>query len=171
MKTQSPARWHVGLFLAAFWLCVTPAAKSQMAAAQYAVSGTTQASNLVGLGVSRVLGTLRSANMNVTTDQSIPISATVTSWAPTSIWVTNCSASMTLAAGGFYPATSKGGTALVAATQLYSGATTSAFVVNATMAAGIATTRYTISTVYFSLTTAQGSASTCDLYVIGVDLT
>lgn len=121
-------------------------------------------------GLQQVIGTLRGANFNVTTDQAITIPATVTAWAPTAIWVTNCSTSMTLAAGGFYPATSKGGTALVAATQVYSTATSGSIVVNAALAAGIATTKQTINTVYFSLTTAQGSAATCDIYLVGVDL-
>lgn len=77
---------------------------------------------------------------------------------------------MTLAVGGFYPTTSKGGTALVAATQAYSTATSTGVIVNAALAAGIATTRQTIGTVYLSLTTAQGAAATCDVYIIGVDL-
>lgn len=121
-------------------------------------------------GSSRVLGTLRGASFNVTTDQAIPIPPQITKWAPTSIWVTNCSVSMTLAAGGIYPATSKGGVPMVAATQLYSAATASTIIVNTALAAGIATTLFTVNTVYLSLTTAQGSAATCDVYVIGVDL-
>lgn len=123
-----------------------------------------------GPGEQRVIGTLRAANFNSTADQAITIPAQTTAWAPTAIWVTNCSTSMTLAAGGFYPATSKGGTALVAAAQLYSAATSNAIIVNATLAANIATTRYTVGTVYLSLTTAQGATATCDVYIVGVDL-
>ena len=121
-------------------------------------------------GQQGVLATLRGANFNITTDQAMVVPATITRWAPTAIWVTNCSISMTLAAGGVYPATAKGGTALVAATQLYSAATSGTVIVNAALAAGIATTAQTGNTVYLSLTTAQGAAATCDVYVIGVDL-
>src|ERR1700676_5084424 len=74
-------------------------------------------------GQQGVIATLRAANFNITTDQAIAIPATITKWAPTAIYVTNCSISMTLAAGGVYPTTAKGGVALVAATQLYSAAT------------------------------------------------
>jgi hypothetical protein len=123
-----------------------------------------------GAGDQRVLAALRGANFNVTTDQAIAIPTQVTKWAPTAIWVTNCSTSMTLAAGGFYPAASKGGTALVAAAQLYSAATGSTIIVNTALAAGIATTLYSVNTIYLSLTTAQGSAATCDVYIIGIDL-
>src|ERR1700719_852980 len=122
-------------------------------------------------GVSRILCSIRAANFNVTTDQSCIIPASVTAWVPTSILVTNCSGTFTLAAGGVYPATSKGGTALVAAAQVYTALTGAAGVLGLTLAANIATTRLTINTVYLSLTTGAGSAATCDFYVIGNDLT
>lgn len=122
-------------------------------------------------GASRVLCSIRSANFNSTADQACTVPAAVTAWSPTSIAVTNCSASMTLAAGGVYPATSKGGTALVAAAQVYTALTSASISLGLTLAANIATTRYTIGTVYLGLTTGQGTAATCDFYVIGVDLT
>jgi hypothetical protein len=122
-------------------------------------------------GAMQVLGTLRAANMNSTADQAIAIPATITKWAPTAIWATNCTGSLTLAAGGVYPSASKGGTALVAATQAYSALTGSTVVLPMTMAANIATTLQTVATVYFSLTTASGAAATCDIYILGVDLT
>jgi hypothetical protein len=40
-----------------------------------------------------------------------------------------------------------------------------------TLAAGIATNRFTVNSTYFSLTTGAGSASLCDIYLIGTDLT
>jgi len=116
----------------------------------------------------RVLGQLRGANFNVTTDQAIAINATA--YQITSIIVTNCSTSMTLAAGGFYPAASKGGTPIVAATQVYSALTGSTITLNTTIAATPLITRFTVSTIFLSLTTAQGAAATCDVYVVGVDL-
>ena len=121
----------------------------------------------VNAGTQRVLGTIRGANFNVTTDQPIPISAAV--YQITGIIVTNCSASLTLAAGGFYPTTAKGGTAIVAAGQVYTALTAATITLNATIAAGAV--RYTVTPVYLSLTAAQGSAATCDVYVVGQDLT
>src|ERR1700680_7900 len=57
-------------------------------------------------GVSRILCSIRAANFNITTDQACAIPASVTAWVPTSILVTNCSGTFTLAAGGVYPAAS-----------------------------------------------------------------
>jgi hypothetical protein len=120
-------------------------------------------------GTQRVIGTLRGANFNVATDQAIPMAVAV--YQITGIVVTNCSASLTLAVGGFYPTTAKGGTPIVAATQIYSALTSASVLLNATVAATPLVTRFTVTPVYLSLTTAQGSAATCDIYVIGVDLT
>ncbi len=122
-------------------------------------------------GVNRILCSIRSANFNSTADQACVIPASITAWMPTSIVVTNCSASLTLAVGGVYPAASKAGTALVAAAQVYTALTGATVVLALTMAANIATTRQTINTLYLSLTTGQGTAATCDFYVIGDDLT
>ena len=122
-------------------------------------------------GTQKVLCSIRAANFNSTADQACSIPATVSSWAPTAIWATNCSVSMTTALGGVYPSASKGGTPLVAATQAYTALTAASIVLPLTLAANIATTRYTASTVYLSLTLAQGGAATCDFYVVGVDLT
>jgi hypothetical protein len=134
-------------------------------------SGGAVTINNTAAGATRVLCSIRAANFNVTTDQACTIPAGVTAWVPTSIIVTNCSASLTLAAGGVYPAVSKGGTALVAAAQIYTALTGATIVLGLTLAANIATTRYTVNTVYLSLTTGQGTAATCDLYLIGNDLT
>ena len=121
------------------------------------------------VGTQRVIGTLRGANFNAVTDQAIPMAVAV--YQITGIVVTNCSASLTLAVGGFYPTTAKGGTPIVAATQVYSALTSASVLLNATVAATPLITRFTVTPVYLSLTTAQGSAATCDVYVIGVDLT
>jgi hypothetical protein len=120
-------------------------------------------------GMSRVVGTLRGANFNSTADQAIPIAVSV--YQVTGISVTNCSASLTLAVGGFYPTTAKGGTPVVAATQLYSALTSATVLLSSTIAASPLVTRFTANPLYLSLTTAQGSPATCDIYVIGVDLT
>ena len=151
------------LFLLVIWLALlTPV---------HAQTVIVSSSSSTPAGIQRVLGSLRGANFNSTADQLIAISASVTAFQITSIVVTNCSTSMTLAAGGFYPAAAKGGTPIVAATQIYSALTGSTILVGTTVAATPLVTRYTISTVYFSLTTAQGSAATCDVYVVGLDLT
>lgn len=126
---------------------------------------------LNSIGAQRILCSIRTANFNTTTDQACPISSSITVWAPTAIWTTNCTTSLTLAAGGVYPTTSKGGTPLVAAVQVYSALSTAAIILPLTLAANIATTRYTVANVYLSLTTGQGTAATCDVYVLGVDLT
>lgn len=120
-------------------------------------------------GTQRVLGTLRGANFNITTDQPIPI--VVSTYQITGISVTNCTASLTLAVGGFYPTTAKGGVPIVAATQVYSALTAASVLLSATVAAAPLVTRFTANPVYLSLTTGQGSAATCDVYVIGIDLT
>ncbi len=118
-----------------------------------------------------VIATLRSANFNSTADQAIAVPPQIGTYQITAISVTNCSTSLTLAVGGVYPTTSKGGTPVVAATQVYSALTGATVLLGATIAATPLVTRYTASTLYLSLTTAQGGTATCDLYVIGVDLT
>lgn len=128
-----------------------------------------QAPNLSG--ITGLLGSIRSANMNSTADQAIAIRASVSAYQITGIVATNCSGSVTLAAGGVYPAASKGGTPVVAATQVYSALTSSTVQLGLTVAATPLVTRYIVQTLYFSLTTAHGSAMTCDIYVVGLDLT
>jgi hypothetical protein len=140
------------------------------AAAQFGGGGPTTVNNTAA-GATRVLCSIRAANFNITTDQACTIPAGVTAWVPTSIIVTNCTGTFTLAAGGVYPATSKGGTALVAAAQVYTALTGATVVLGLTLAANIATTRLTIHTVYLALTTGAGSAATCDVFVLGNDLT
>lgn len=127
--------------------------------------------NNTAANTNRALCSIRSANMNTTADQACTIAATVTVYTVTSILMTNCSTSLTTAAGGVYPTTSKGGTALVAAAQVYTALTGSAISLSLTLAANIATTRYTAATLYLALTLGQGSAATCDFYVFGNDLT
>lgn len=135
------------------------------------ISSGVLASTRMPVGLSRVLGTLRSANFNTTADQAIPIISTVTAFQIASIVVTNCSANLTTAAGGFYPTTAKGGTPIVAAIQAYTALTAATVLLPTTVAAGPLVTRYAIANVYLSLTVAQGVAATCDVYVVGNDLT
>lgn len=115
-----------------------------------------------------LLGKLASANMNIVTDQAITITLPTgtTKYVVEKIDVTNCSISLTLAAGGFYTAASKGGTAIVTAAQLYSGlAGTATTLLNPTLA--VTTSSFTVTSLYFSLTVAQGGAATADIYIWG----
>ena len=126
------------------------------------------------------LAALLSADFNSTADQAIQIPNTITAFQITGILITNASLSLTTATGGFYPTTAKGGTAIVANTQVYSSLTTPAKLLSATLAAGVSTTRYSSAnldningylTLYLSLTAAQGVLATADLYLLGIDLT
>lgn len=122
-------------------------------------------------------GWLYGANMNVTTDQAIPISVPTGTWMVDTIVVSNPSVSLTTAAGGVYSAVSKGGVAIVSSGQAYSALTTNA--VNSTgnallltIATAGSTTMFQgyaqtsrISTIYLSLTTGQGAAATADVRV------
>jgi hypothetical protein len=112
------------------------------------------------------LGKLAGVDMNSTADQAISIRLVgATNYIIEKILVTNASASLSLAAGGIYTAASKGGTAIVAAGQVYSALTGSTKVVSLTLA--VLTDVLSASTVYLSLTVAQGTAATADIYVFG----
>jgi hypothetical protein len=113
-----------------------------------------------------LLGSFVGLNMNITTDQNLAL--TVPSGAYYFLKYVigrNASTSLTTAAGGIYTAASKGGTAVVAATQAYStltGSTLSFALTVATPAVVL-----TANPLFFSLTTAQGGAATMDLLVYG----
>lgn len=128
----------------------------------------------------KVLASLRGANFNTTNDQPIAIPLNFVAFMLTRIIITNASISLTTAAGGFYPAASKGGTPIVAANQAYSALTTSAGLLQATLASFGSTTRFSASNlgaigglldIWFSLTTAQGALASADIYLCGIDLT
>jgi hypothetical protein len=120
-------------------------------------------------GNANVIGSLRAANFNTTADQAIAIRSTITAWLTTSIIVTNCVGPSFSAVGGIYPLANKGGTPLVAASQTYVVGSNNFLTL--TFNGSTAVNRYTSSAVYLSLTTPQGSAVTCDVYLLGVDLT
>lgn len=127
-------------------------------------------------GASRVLASQLGANFNDTGDQPILLPTNVTAFQLTGILVTNSAVNLTAAVGGFYPAASKAGTPLVAASQVYSSLTGATKLLACTLEAAVATTRYSLTNladwaIYLSLTTAQGQAATGDVYVLGVDLT
>lgn len=118
------------------------------------------------VGVSGVLFKLVGANMNSVADQQFVKQGVFADYMITGILVTNASLSLTLAAGGVYSAAAKGGTAIVAAAQVYSALTAAAL----TLLATIANTNKRAETPYLALTVAQGAAATADLYIIGTAL-
>jgi len=123
---------------------------------------------VTGTGIEQIIGTKIGANMNVTTDQAIPITRIGSQkYLITKIVVTNASISLTTAAGGVYQTTSKGGTAIVASSQAYSALSATTTALNLTLAIN---RTYTLDNIYLSLTTAQGAAATADVYVFGVIL-
>lgn len=116
-------------------------------------------------GTGALLGSLKSANFNSVADQAIPIS--YSAYAISRIDVTNCSGTLTLAVGGVYTATAKGGTVIVLAAQSYATLTVSTIMLQPPIVSAILTTRLTGASIYFSLTVAAGNSSTCDIYVYG----
>jgi hypothetical protein len=117
-----------------------------------------------------LLGRLIGANMNVATDQPFVMRqlSTLVPFRIAKVTAGNASLSLTTAAGGIYPAISKGGTALVASAQAYSGLTAAALVNTLTIATVPGNTIYAPSTQFWlSLTTGQGAAATADLYLWG----
>ena len=133
-----------------------------------AASTITATGQVTGTGIEQIIGTKLSANMNVTTDQAIPITRIGSQkYLITKIVVTNASISLTTAAGGVYQTTSKGGTAIVANSQAYSALSAATTALNLTLAIN---RTYTLDNIYLSLTTAQGAAATADIYVFGIVL-
>lgn len=124
--------------------------------------------NMQNPGIDRCLFKLASANMNSTADQvAAPVGGIVIPayYVLTSILVVNTSISLDTAAGGVYNVASKGGTALVANTQVYSALTAATMGLELTLTA----TGKGLQTVapIFALTTAQGAAATADIYFFG----
>ena len=125
---------------------------------------------LIGVGSVGLLGRLLNVNMNVTTDQQIPMFVDPSAfYRVTKVTAKNDSVNMTTAAGGIYPEVSKAGSALVAhASVNFNGLTASNLVEDLTIATAPGKTEYPGTQAwYLSLTAAQGAASTLDLYIYG----
>ena len=110
-----------------------------------------------------LIGKIISANMNSSADQTFSINTGIAKYQPDVIQCTNASISLTTAVGGIYTAASKGGTAVVANTQVYSALSATTKVLSLT----IASTDVRTAALILSLTTPQGSAATADLYIWG----
>lgn len=119
------------------------------------------------MGTLTQLFVLNAANMNSTADQQFnqmfPFSKYVVSF----VVAANPTASITTAAGGIYTAASKGGSAIIPASQVYSGLKTASDAINPQVATS-GQELLSQSGVYLSLTTPQGSAATADLFIMGV---
>lgn len=112
-----------------------------------------------------LLFSLKGANFNTTADQLLTPTFTGL-WRAKRFVISNASISLTTAAGGFYPAASKGGTALVASGQAYSALTTALLAMEATLNAAAAV-QPSGTPLYLALTTGQGGAATADVRVYG----
>lgn len=112
-----------------------------------------------------LLGQLPLANFNSTADQAITLESGTK--IITKIIVTN--SALSTAAGGFYDGSGKSGNAWVANTQTY---TTSAVndIEELTLTSYATGHTVTDTTIYFSLTTAEGSAASGDIYIFGYNL-
>jgi len=162
----------------------TPGANTtDMLQIQRSIAGTltNAASNnnpsICAVGMPCVLGVLRGANFNVTTDQSIAIRpltssnvgfiAGATKYIVTDIYVMNCSASLTTAKGGFYTGASKTGTIIGATTTAFTNCTGATTMQRLSGLTNEDTNTFTAATLNLSLTTAQGVAATGDVYIMG----
>lgn len=112
-----------------------------------------------------LLGSLIGADMNSTSDQAIYLNAS--KYVIRKIVVTNASTSLTTAVGGIYTAASKGGTDIVAASQVYTALTSSSKFLDLTLEAEAGTDIFTQMPLYLSLTTPQGAAATADIHIYG----
>lgn len=118
-------------------------------------------------GTSTALWRLSAASMNTTADQAFSKTFGFANFTIDRVIVTNASSSLTLAVGGIYGAASKGAPILVAAAQVYSALTSGTKILNPTLTAA-AGDMLTLSNIYLSLTTGQGSAATADFTIIGI---
>lgn len=120
----------------------------------------------------RMIAKLVGVNLNSTADQAMVMFGAV-KYIIRRIIATNVSTdiSLGLAAGGIYTGAGKTGTTVVGVSQVYTGLTGSTKFVDLTLAAAVTTDVVTATTLFFSLTTANGSAATADIYVFGETLT
>lgn len=120
------------------------------------------------LPFTRLLGVLKSVDLNSTSDQAITIATRgATRYVIRNITITNVSTTLavSLAAGGIYTGASKSGTTIVAAGQVYTALTGSTKLTDLTLT--LTADTLTALTLYFSLTVAHGVAATADVYIFG----
>ena len=115
---------------------------------------------------SQLLFELKDANLRTTQDQQFIRTFNGLTWDPfhiTAVWKSG--AYNTACLGGLFTLAGKGGSAIVATSQSYSGLTGALTHVNLTIQAGSTTF---VETPYFSLSTANSADLTADLYIWGV---
>lgn len=117
----------------------------------------------------RLLWKLIGADMNTTNDQSLTKVGVFNNYIIVGIRVVNASTSLTTAAGGFYTGASKSGNTVVSAATTYT-AHTGATIGSDLSISGVGKDERTVAALYLSLTTPQGGAATCDIYVYGFAL-
>jgi hypothetical protein len=115
------------------------------------------------------LAYIRGANFNSTSDQQFALPPQITQFAIDTMIVANCTGDASSAVGGVYDGAGKTGNQVVPASQTYTplnGVGTIAQI------SSVSTTlTYTNSaTLYLSLSTPQGSAVTCDVFLGAIDL-
>lgn len=114
----------------------------------------------------QLLFVLRSANMQLTTDQQFTKVFAGTNYVTTNVVAARKTGAASVAClGGVYTAASKGGDALVAATQAWV-TLAAGITVNASLAA-IAGTAIESATPYLALTTGSTAACTADVFIYG----
>lgn len=137
------------------------------------VTSTTDRSDLVAAGCAilnppptDLLFTLKSANFNTTADQLFSPTFNGKARIKRIVALNTSLNGMSTAVGGIYTAAAKGGSAIVANSQVYTGLTNALTALELTIALPnlvlVAGTP-----LYLSLTTPQGAAATADLYGYG----
>jgi len=128
-----------------------------------------QAQALANLGVVGPMQTLYhliGADMNATSDQPFTKLHDYPAWCLLNYYVANPSISLTTAVGGLYTGAAKSGITLVAASQAWSALNATGAGLVLTAATPLGRGRITADPI-LSLTTPQGVAATCDIYVMG----
>lgn len=123
----------------------------------------------------RVIASLLNADFNTTSDQILTLATYLKSFMLTRVIVTNSPTSLNVAVGGLYTAASKGGQAIVAASQAYSALTGAQGLLNATLTTYAQNNQFNRTNVpswnfYLSLTTAQGATAPAAVYIVGIEL-
>ena len=111
--------------------------------------------------------TLTGANFNTASDQtlSLTLPAGYTRYVIRHIVISNASVNMTTAVGGIYTGTGKSGVLAVANTQVYTALTDSSHFLDCTLTSDAQTIAFTLTPLYFSLTTPQGVTATADINI------
>lgn len=132
------------------------------------VSSGSGAVEAVDLRAGVLLGS-GSLNMNTTADQGFALAAWITKYVVRRIVVYDASVDLSggSTAGGVYTAASKGGTAIVANTQVYTALSAATKALDLTIAAAGLGVYFTAATLYFALTTGFGSAATAKIAIFG----